>query len=367
MHKTLIIPQDNQLSYHSIPRNRDLKLSITNHCDMPTYTLVIDRNGQCFVCMCEAWLPITVGHITEFDGLEDIWTSPAARALQQDIADRLYSHCAVDRCGILEHPIETRHYAWQDSEQALRSDYRCYYVSINIDDSCNLACPSCRSDLHQMTTGPEYQQKLAWIQHTVALLEKFDQPVHITMTGNGDPLASAIMRPLLWDYRPGPEQTIRLCTNGLRLQKQLTDNPITRSIRQYFISTDAGSAAVYEQVRRPGRFDLLLKNLDWLQQLVHQQPQTEVLLKFVLQQANWTDQEAFVDLCRRYGFRGIINRLEDWGTWSNYSQQDVIGNKQHPEHAAALAELVRVRQLVRAPQFNIVYNSSLERLVHESC
>lgn len=367
MYKNLVIPIENLLSYNTIPRNNQLRHEIFNHCDRPEYTLVVDRNGECFVCSCEAWLPITVGHITDFQRLEDVWNSPGARSIQQDLADRHFSHCAVDRCGVLDHPIQTRFDCWQSEASRNNPDYRCYYISINIDDSCNLACPSCRPDLHMMASGPDYQQKLAWIQHTVSLLEQFDRPVHIVMSGNGDPLASAIMRPLLHSYRPGPEQTIRLFTNGLLLEKQLTDNPIVDCITQYFISTDAGSADVYHQVRRPGRFDLLLKNLDFLRQLVDQRPQTEVLLKFVLQRDNWADQEAFVDLCSRYGFRGIINRLEDWGTWSNYSQQDVIGHVQHPEHAAALAELVRVYQLVQQHKLDIIYNSSLERLVHESC
>ena len=74
----LVIPIDNQHSYRSIPRNQDLKLKITNRCNWPSRTLVIDHAGNCFVCQCEAWLPVSVGNITDFDTLEAVWQSPTA-------------------------------------------------------------------------------------------------------------------------------------------------------------------------------------------------------------------------------------------------------------------------------------------------
>ena len=44
--------------------------------------------------------------------------------------------------------------------------------------------------------------------------------------------------------------------------KDLNDNPIVDNISQYFISIDAGSESVYEQVRRPGKFNILINNFD---------------------------------------------------------------------------------------------------------
>jgi wyosine [tRNA(Phe)-imidazoG37] synthetase (radical SAM superfamily) len=207
-------------------------------------------------------------------------------------------------------------------------------------------------------SGPEYQTKLTQVQYLVGLLEQIESPIHIVMSGNGDPLASNIMRPLIHNFKPGPEQTIRLFTNGLLLEKQLTDATIVNNITQYFISIDAGSASVYEHVRRPGRWDILLKNFDFLKPLVVK-TNAEVLLKFVLQQANWQDMENFVRLCQRYQFKGVINRLEDWGTWEEFGQHDVVGNTAHPEHALALKELRRVYALYHG---QIQFNPSLVTL-----
>jgi organic radical activating enzyme len=346
------IPIENQLSYRSIPRNKDLKLDIKNHCDFPSRVLVVDRRGHCFVCSCEAWLPISVGQIQNFNELEQVWANPVARALQDDIQQKKFTHCAVDRCGIM---LKDQRIVEYGDSSHLKNPNDFYYISVNIDDSCNLSCPSCRKNMVMITQGKEFDQRLAQVNHLIELLEKFDHACHITMTGNGDPLASAIMRPLIHQYRPRHNHTIRLFTNGLLLKKQLADATIVNNITQFFISLDAGSAEVYEQVRRPGKFDMLISNLDFLRELVDQ-TQATVLLKFVLQQDNYNDMENFVNLCMHYKFSGVINRLEDWGTWDDFTQKDVVGNQLHPLHLVAVENLKKV---YNAKYPGITFNPSL--------
>jgi molybdenum cofactor biosynthesis enzyme MoaA len=338
----MIIPIANQHSYYSIPRNQDLKLTVPYKCNAPSRQLVIDWKGDCFVCGCEAWLPVTVGNIDSFDSLANVWTSNTAQALQADIDSGAFSHCAVDRCGVMyQDKLDSHH-----------------VVSINVDESCNLACPSCRPHNIMMSEGTEFDRKLAQVQHIRKLLEQFEEPCHIVMSGNGDPLASAVMRPLIKQFRPNPNQTIRLFTNGLLMEKQLSDSPILNHITQYFISIDAGSAEVYHDVRRPGRWSVLMHNLEWLRS-VQQQTGAEVLLKFVLQQANHKDIQNFCQLCINFGFNGVVNRLEDWGTWSDFAAQDAVGNIAHQDHAAAIKNLRTAHDLY-ADQ--IQFNASLVEL-----
>ena len=338
----LVVPFANQLSHRSIPRNGDLKLTIANHCNAPSRTLLVDWKGDCFVCSCEAWLPVTAGPIRSVASLQEFWSTGVAAALQQDIDFGLFTHCAVDRCGVVNQSIV------QDP----------YLISVNIDDSCNLRCPSCRRDTIMLSSGPEFDSRLQWVNHLVDLIEQFDRPVHIVLSGNGDPLASAIMRPLIHRFRPKKNQTIRLFTNGLLLRKQLDNNPIVDNITQYFISIDAGSPEVYERVRLGGQFAQLTANLVYLRTL-RDRTGAEVLLKFVLQQDNWHDQENFINLALDYGFNAVINRLEDWGTWDEFAAYDVIGNPAHPDHRLALQELRRVYSLYNN---RIQFNASLVQL-----
>jgi molybdenum cofactor biosynthesis enzyme MoaA len=340
----VIIPIANQHSYQSIPRNKDLGLVIPYKCNAPSRQLVIDWKGDCFVCGCEAWLPVSVGQITDFDSLAGVWNSNTALALQADIDSGAYTHCAVDRCGVVH---------------ASKID-KTHVVSINVDESCNLRCPSCRPAAIMINSGDEYDRKLAQVQHIRRLLEEFKEPCHIVMSGNGDPLASAIMRPLIREFRPVANQTIRLFTNGLLLKKQLDDSPILNNITQYFISIDAGSSAVYERVRLGGQWSQLIANLTWLQDTV-ERTGAEVLLKFVLQQDNYLDMQNFCQLCVDMGFSGVVNRLEDWGTWNNYLEHDVIGNSRHANHSAAIKHL---RQTHSEFAGRIQFNASLVELCH---
>jgi MoaA/NifB/PqqE/SkfB family radical SAM enzyme len=339
-----VIPIENQFHYRTVPRNQDLKVNVRYRCNAPSRHLVVDWKGDCFVCSCELWLPISVGKITDFQRLEDVWTSPAAQALQQDIDNKTFNNCAVTRCGVLHHDMI-------DAE---------YTISINIDESCNLRCPSCRTQAVMISSGARYEEKLAWANHLVNLLQQFDQPCKIIMSGNGDPLASAIMRPLIQEFWPAANQTIRLFTNGLLLKKQLDDSPILNNITQYFISIDAGSAAVYERVRLGGQWSQLIANLTWLQDTA-KRTGAEVLLKFVLQQDNYHDMQNFCKLCVDMGFDGVINRLEDWGTWANYAEHDVVGNISHTDHLTAMYCLTSAYSEYAG---RIQFNPSLIELCH---
>lgn len=319
-----------QSGLHKLERNQRLNLQIPYSCNAPSRYLVVDWAGNCFVCPCEAWMPVSVGNIDQFTDLQQVWQSPAAQAVQQDIAAGKYTWCAVNMCGVTHNNIE----------------YDRYTISINIDESCNLHCPSCRSEKIMLTSGPEFDLKLQRAQHIVSLLEQFDQPCHIIMSGNGDVLASNVMRPIIHNFQPRPNQTFRLFTNGLLLQKQLERSKILPQITEYQISIDAGSADVYEKVRLGGKWSVLMQNFDFLKEVADRYG-SQVWLMFVLQKNNWRDLENFAELCERYQWTGNVTQLVDWGTWLDFDQHNVIGNTNHAERSAAIAMLQNLRSQQR--------------------
>jgi hypothetical protein len=58
------------------------------------------------------------------------------------------------------------------------------------------------------------------------------------------------------------------------------------------IGVDAASAEVYEQVRRPGKWKILLENLEWLSM---NQGTSQVVLSFTVQKTNFREITAFAD------------------------------------------------------------------------
>jgi molybdenum cofactor biosynthesis enzyme MoaA len=309
--------------FENYPRGKHFS-TIVNFCERPLRSVTINNNGDCFLCICDAWLPISVGNIESFKTLDEIWSNPMAREIQQDIADKKYTHCAVEHCGIL----------YQNIEQPT------YLLNVALDTSCNLACPTCRREMINFTSGSVYEERLKRVNHFLNLLENFDKPLSIILIGNGDPLASSIMRPLILNWKPAYNQKIILFTNGLLMKKLLPDSTILSNISEFQISVDAGSKEVYEQVRRPGKYETLRENLDWL---AKNKPQnSKVKLKFTLSTTNAGDIENFSNMCAHYRFNGEITKLDDWGTFDDFFNQEVIDNIEHPRHELAIQQIKSV-------------------------
>ena len=231
-------------------RNKELKHNITNDCTIPHRSLNITTKGECFIDNCEMYLPFVICNILDLERLEDVWSNPLARELQKDVEDKNFTWCAVEHCRIMERDLH-----WINNK-----GQEFYSIYVNVDESCNLACPSCRTDMILHTQGDDYNRQLVYAEHIVNLLRNFNERTHITLTGNGDPLASNIMRPFVTNWIPNDNHTITLFTNGLLMSKQLPDSKILPNISEFKISIDAGSKEVYEVVRRPGKFDKLIEN-----------------------------------------------------------------------------------------------------------
>jgi len=295
----------------------------TNKCNLPHKTVAIDGFGNCMICECDGWLPISVCNIMEVDTLDQIWQSPRAKTIQGSVDQGKFTWCSVNRCGILK------------GDKVRQT----YYVSINIDDSCNLACPSCRKSKVYRTDGEEFNSRYKLVVRLLNLINKFDSPIEIMMSGNGDPFASLIYRPLLLGMEPKKNINIRFLTNGLLLKKLMPKMSIKQSIRHLDISIDAGDRETYERVRLGGKWETLIENLDY----VKHNMDCEVTLKFVLQRDNLASLDNFVSLVERYQFRGNIIPIEDWGTLGNFSAHNIFDTS-HPDHKVLKEKLEKHRK-----------------------
>lgn len=332
---------DKEYNYklNSMPRGKKYAGTIHNSCNMPFKSVSVDLNGNCLICICDGWLPIPVGQVQDFKNLDELFLSPQAKLLQQDIQGKKFTWCAVDHCG-----IKNNHITLKEN-----------FLSINIDESCNLWCPSCRREQIMHLEGPTFEKKKNDVVRILEWLDQFEGPITIELSGNGDPLASSIIRPLFQNYKSKPLQKFLLKTNGLLIKKQLLKSSILKNIKTYSISVDAGTAEVYNKVRYGGSWTVLLENFDFLVSLGKEK---SVCLNFAAQKNNFRDIPNFVNLCNRYGFSGNIHQLDDWGTWNNndvlnpddwtikngtFIQHNVL-DKQHPDYQ----ECIQIVELVKS-------------------
>jgi hypothetical protein len=338
----------------SMPRGIDAVIPVKFKCNTPHRVVVVDLKSNCFLCSCDGHLPIPVGQVQDFDTLEAVWNSPTAKLLQQDIDSGKFTWCAVEHCGIRHRNI-------------IRPVYQ---LGINIDESCNLHCPSCRRDSIMHAGGAEFDKKTQDLSTILGWLEKFQHPIQITLSGNGDPFASQIIRPLFKNFVPRNTHKFRLMTNGLLIRKQLSSSQLLPHIEIFSISVDAGSAAVYHQVRRGGQWDVLMDNFDFL---TKSKKNHLVQLNFAVQKSNYKDLYNFVELCCKYNFAGNIHQLDDWGTWNydtvqmpdtwtiangTYLDHNVLVPS-HPEHQECLRILT---DIINQKNKFITYTSIIKNL-----
>ena len=301
--------------------------------------MTIDSESNILLCVCDGWLPIPVGKVQDFNTIEEVFNSPVAKMLHDDIDQKKFTWCAVEHCGIL----------YENQSASM------YNLNINIDNSCNLSCPSCRRELQMISSGPVFEQKVADTNRILEWLENIDDPIRIGIGGSGDATASLIIRNLIKNYKFKPNHKFAIITNGLLLKKVIGGSPIKDSILNYSVSVDAGTAETYEKVRRPGKWNVLIENLSWL---ANNRGQSKVNLNFVVQRDNYKDLSSFAELCNKYNFFGHIQPLNDWGTWNSkpvtnpdawtiqngtYLDHDVA-NPEHAEHAEFVKYLNHIRQ-----------------------
>tara|TARA_B110000503_G_C7055637_1_gene374302 strand:+ start:80 stop:1117 length:1038 start_codon:yes stop_codon:yes gene_type:complete len=303
--------------------DRTKKSGIRFSCNYPEKVLSIDNQGNCFLCICDGWLPVSVGHIMSFNTIEEVWQSPVAKSLQKDIIiDKSFTHCSVDYCGI--------------------KDYNCtsdsYFISINIDESCNLQCPTCRDHFMNFTSGKIYENKLVWAKHIEKLLSNFNHKTIIAVSGNGDPFASLIYRPIIMQGKSNIWHSYKITTNGLLMKKLLRKTSIYSNIIEYSISVDAGDADTYEKIRLRGKWNVLIENLDFLHNDLKDKKNIKVNLNFCLQSGNIESLINFADLVDHYNWQGTIQPLEDWGTYKDFKQHDIL-NTEHELHNKMLEQL----------------------------
>jgi MoaA/NifB/PqqE/SkfB family radical SAM enzyme len=322
------------------------------YCLHPFNTITIDGDGDVYACICQSWLPISLGKIWEFKSLNDIIRSRKARAIQATILDGSYRYCSSE-CGLL-----------QDHKDTLDTNFDTKLDSINwinfaIDASCNLTCPSCRKSFKFISEGPEYDKRISIVEHLVKLIQSNTEWLRFTLSGDGDPFASLIYRELLTklNLKNRPDTQIEIVTNGILLEAhwhKLVN--VHKNIERVRISFDAGTPEVYNVTRRGGDWNKLISSskflVDWKKQ---NNSNTIIESNFVVQTTNYRDIPKFIELCLEMNFDIIsFQKIVDWGTWSegsiNLFPNHAIWQPEHPEHQEFLK--IMSHSLLLGPKIN---------------
>jgi wyosine [tRNA(Phe)-imidazoG37] synthetase (radical SAM superfamily) len=324
--------------------------------------------GDVFMC-CPGWLETPIGNIQR-QSVEEIWNGEKAREIRRSILDGSFTYCNRARCSFLQFisgPVERIGDVKDKELKEIIRDGRTILpygpreINCSYDDSCNLFCPSCRAKVIIETT---HKQEI-WEIHKKLEHEAFQDARLLYLTGSGDPFGSPFYRKWIRTMRresmPHLEK-IHIHTNAQLWTRELwnTIPEETRNlVKSTEISIDAASSETYAINRRGGKFEKLLRNLEFVSSLRECGPLRSVTISMVVQKNNFREMSDFVRLGKRFRFDTVyFSQLVNWGTFSNEEFiSRAVHRRSHPRHQ-------ELRNLLREKEFcdSIVHLGNLTEL-----
>ena len=239
-------------------------------CPQPFEYAEIGQGGETFVC-CPLQMPTTVGDAQDGTFME-VWNSEKSQEIRRTILDGSFKYCLEKTCGQLQSGALPRREDvldpyFKDIIENNRTELPRGPTTIfmNYDRSCNLACPSCRTDLIALK-GKEKDAAMDIQGWATAGHLKDAKRLHIT--GSGDALGSSIFHSFLrgFDAEANPELRISIGTNGLLFTEANWERICKNAIDIVVVSIDAATKETYA-INRGGDYALLLNNLHFIGKL----------------------------------------------------------------------------------------------------
>jgi len=289
-------------------------------CRRPFEQFYVDETGDVHLC-CPEWIAMPAGNVLATDPIK-IWEGRVSGNIRRSIADQSFRHCIA--CPFLPGPAGC---VTADPPSNLPVPL-IDTLTMAYDPTCNLACPSCRK-------GPRGRsQRSREIQEILLGSGIFEKVVHLSSSGNGDPLASSLYWELLDRLPPDeyPALKLKLQTNGLLLDGKAWERlgEYAERVVELLVSVDAARAQTYREIRGG---DWL--RLEWNLQEI-QRRQVPLQLNFVVQADNFLEMLEFVGMARSYGARRCyFSALDKWneGAYDDDEyRKKAVHLPGHPEH-----------------------------------
>lgn len=280
-------------------------------CQKPWVEAQIMPSGDVYSC-CPAWTNgYVLGNLKE-QSLNDVWNSEKSQKFRESILDGSYRYCNEKSCPLLqnkENALGKRDgltgFTWTDTVDDIKNqkiilDHGPLHFELCYDESCNLSCPSCRSGI-KYANGNE---RIIIDNFHEQIMKNIKSTKMIGVDAAGEALSSITFRNFLINLKKedAPELTgILLLTNGLLIKKYWND--LSEYSREKIkslgisVSVDATTKEVYEIVRRPGKFENLIENLEFIRD--HIKPNF-FAISTVIQKENYRQLSDFVDFAKKY-------------------------------------------------------------------
>lgn len=288
-------------------------MALEKKCPRPFDTVLIDKQGSCYACECQAWLPQSIGNLNSNE-LVDIIKSTMLTQIQDSIADGSYRYCNNKQCMYL---MDMSRVPWTEStpSKALKE------IRLAIDDSCNLSCPSCRSKTIFIKGGKMLSMRFHLIDKIIKYINEHDSPLNIHIGSDGDPFASLVYRYFMRNVPKKNNLSYTFQTNGL-LIKQMYHRVkhIFSNVKSMNISIDGATKNTYEKLRRGGKWSKIIENLEFIKDIKNKN-NFKLNLHMVVQKDNWKEMPLMLDIASQYNVDTVyFNPIQDWNVSKNFAE-----------------------------------------------
>ncbi len=379
-------PYSQQLLYHALLKQKQAGLiadssrvsldDLSNRfCEQP-FTMILTLSGHnskpdTYACNCAAWLPYPLPESRLDDAEEDgdVWNGPEARELRRSILEGDFSYCSLLMCPyIVKGSLPKRDDVTDPVMRDIIDNKRTHIaspprrISLGHDDSCNIACPSCRSEI--ITARNSAREVMDSFVDRNILPRMQDAEVELYLSGDGDPIGSKHYRRLLHSLDPVRHRgvSVYLQSNGLLITPREWESlaHVQHLIKGMIISIDAAEAATYEDVRRPGKWETLTSNMEFIANLRRTGAIGWLIINFVVQKKNFEQMPAFVELGQHWSVdRVVFSKIFYTPRAGTLESADfaanAIADDDHPDHPRFLEVLKHpILRSKEVDLFNIV-------------
>ena len=333
-----------------------------------TYTEVFD--DQQTLC-CNNWLDKDF-NIKITDSIKNNFYSEKAQRIRESILDGSYSHCNERTCpylnglknGASSYGATLVKNTPANREWA-RKEARPKMVNFCFDRSCNLACPSCRTEFINVH-GKERQSvedKMRQVDE-----ELCDDIEIMYLSGTADPFFSNSYRKFLVNLDPKKYPKlikIHIHTNANLWTKAFWKklHKIHHLIISCEISIDASCKETYDIVRKGGNWDKLIDNLKFIVTI----PTIETFhFSMVVSDDNYKEMldfynlinNIFIEYAPKAKWDIFYNKLTDWGTFTpEVYKKKAVFEEDHELFSDFQFQLGRIKHLK-----NITTNFNLKQM-----
>jgi len=331
---------------------------VTGYCSIAFTNILINENGEIFSCGCEDWVKKSLGNILSCNNQEDLDNLLSIDSeFKKSISDKNYRFCNAFKCHYLQRDIIENKVIFPFVSDIKNLNLKQLYLQI--DESCNLECPSCRNRkiLHKNNKKTE-KVKVILSKINDLILEKHEE-LFIRLNGNGELFASHTILPWLlkFDFEKFNKVKFFFHSNGTLLYKyEEFLNNLVNNLSGFEISIDAASEKIYSIVRKGGNWNNLNKGLSIINNLRQKNKNINLKISFVVSETNYHEMEDFLKFSQKLDANVFFYKLQRY----NINEKDFsllnIFSPSHVKHNDFINILKKIKNYDFNCNFYYLFN-----------